>query len=40
MQYAADKNLTVINGDRVRAAGESKTLVAAPDFTEGIDGAV
>src|SRR5258708_2646943 len=40
VQYAADKNSTVIDAECVKAAGESKTQTATPDFTEGIDGAV
>ena len=40
VQYAADKNIAVIDGECVKAAGELKTQSAAPDFTEGIDGAI
>lgn len=40
VQYAADKSSTVIDAACVKAAGESKTQTATPDFTEGIDGAV
>jgi hypothetical protein len=39
VQYAVDKNIAVIDGECVKAAGELKTQAAAPDFTEGIDGA-
>jgi hypothetical protein len=40
VQYAADKNHTMIDAGCVRAAGELKTGTATHDFTEGIDGAV
>jgi len=40
VQYAADKQIAVIDAECVKAAGESKQQSAAPDFTEGIDGAV
>jgi hypothetical protein len=40
VQYAADKNSTVIDGECVKAAGESKTQTATPDFSEGIEGAI
>ena len=40
VQYAADKNYTMIDAECVKAAGELKTGTATHDFTEGIDGAV
>lgn len=40
VQYAVDKGLKEINAEAVKAAGESKPTSAAPDFAEGIDGAV
>ena len=40
VQYAADNGLTAIDAGCVNAAGESKPQAAAPDFGEGIDGAV
>jgi hypothetical protein len=40
VQYAADKKSAVIDADCVKAAAESKSETATPDFTEGIDGAV
>ncbi len=40
VQHAADQRISNINAACVKAAGESKTQVAAPDFAEGIDGAV
>jgi hypothetical protein len=39
-QYAVDKGLTSINAECVKAAGETKLSPAAPDFSEGIEGAV
>lgn len=40
IQHAADQKIASINAACVKAAGESKTQVAAPDFAEGIVGAV
>lgn len=40
VQYAADKKITLIDAESVKAAGELRTETATPDFTEGIDGAV
>lgn len=39
-QYAADNKINAINAECVKAASESKTTTATPDFTEGIDGAM
>lgn len=40
IQYAVDKKLTSINGDAVKAATVGvSTQVAAPDFSDGIEGA-
>jgi hypothetical protein len=40
VQHAADKKCTSIDGECVKAAGESKTQTATSEFTEGIEGAV
>jgi hypothetical protein len=40
VQYAADKGMTSIDAACVKAAGESKPQAAAPDFSEGIEGAI
>lgn len=40
VQYAADNKISSINAECVQAAGELKAQAAAPDFAEGIDGAV
>jgi hypothetical protein len=40
IQHAADKKCAAIDAECVKAAGESETQAAAPDFTEGIDGAI
>jgi hypothetical protein len=40
VQYALDKGLTSINAECIKEAGESKPSAAAPDFSEGIEGAV
>lgn len=40
VQYAADKGLSAIDGECVKTAGESTPQTAAPDFAEGIDGAI
>ena len=40
VQYAADNNISAINAECVKAACESRTQTATPDFTEGVEGAV
>lgn len=40
VQYAADKKYTTITAEYVKAAGESTAQTGAPDFTEGIEGAI
>ncbi|MBM4094530.1 MAG: hypothetical protein FJ276_34765 [Planctomycetes bacterium] len=40
VQYAADKGVSAIDAECVKAAGESESQIATPDFTEGIDGAL
>lgn len=40
VQWAADQKLKAIDAESVKAAGETKSQAAPPDFTEGIDGAV
>lgn len=40
VQYAVEKNSSVVDGACVKAAGESQTQAPAPDFSEGIEGAI
>lgn len=40
IQYAIDNNLSIVNAECVKAAGETQPQAAAPDFSEGIDNAV
>lgn len=40
VQYAVDNNISSIDASCVRAASEAKVHPTAPDFTDGIDGAV
>ena len=40
VQYAADKGVSAIDAECVKMAGESTPQTAAPDFAEGIDGAI
>ena len=40
VQYVVDKNLSTINAECVKTAGEAQPQAAAPDFAEGIDNAV
>ncbi len=40
LQHAADNGLQAIDAQAVKAAAEARPQAAAPDFTEGIEGAV